>query len=123
MHLSSRAHKLWAPDGLFMGSCYHLLPRGSTPGEPRGNGTVLVFLFCPAGDWRCLVLKTTLLDHSDIHTGFVGVLVSCISLDQVFFAPFYFISMSNFYIMLWVFIRPPRDGLFVINFMSFTQRL
>ena len=33
---------------------YHLLPRGSTPGtppgnprEPRGNGTVLVFLFSP----------------------------------------------------------------------------
>ena len=46
-----------------------------------------------------------------------------IALDQSFFASLYFISMPNFDIMLWVFIRPPREGLFVINFMPFTQGL
>ena len=50
------------------------------PGEPRGNGTVLVFLFFPAGDGNCLVLETTLLDHGEIATGFVPGLVSGISL-------------------------------------------
>ena len=29
-------------------------------------------------------------------------------LDESFFAPFYFISMPNFDIMLWVFIVSPR---------------
>ena len=46
-----------------------------------------------------------------------------IAIDQSFFAPFYFISVPNFDIMLWVFILPSREGLFVINFMSFTQEL
>ena len=46
-----------------------------------------------------------------------------IALDQSFFAPFYFISVPNFDIMLWVFIFPPREGLCVINFTPFTQGL
>ena len=46
-----------------------------------------------------------------------------IDLDESFFAPFYFISVPNFDIMLWVFILPPREGIFVINFMPFTQGL
>lgn len=31
--------------------------------------------------------------------------------------------MPNFDIMLWVFILSPREGLFFINFMPFTQGL
>ena len=41
------------------------------PGEPKGNGTVLVFTFFPAGEGFCLVLETTSQDHGDIPTGFV----------------------------------------------------
>jgi len=46
-----------------------------------------------------------------------------IAVDQGFFAPFYFISMTNFYILLWVFIIPPRERLFVINVTPVTQGL
>ena len=49
-------------------------PLPDTPRDPRGNGTVLVF---PLSLWgRGVVLKTTLMDHGDIPTGFVQVLVS-----------------------------------------------
>ena len=46
-----------------------------------------------------------------------------IALDQSFFMPFYFILMipNYFNIMLWVFILPPKEGLFVINFMPFPK--
>ena len=58
------------------------------PGEPRGNGTVLVFLFSPAGERNCLVLETTSLEHGNIPTGFVRVLVSVISLStKVYLRP------------------------------------
>jgi len=42
-----------------------------TPWEPRGNGTVSVFLFFPVKEGSCLVLETTWLDHRNIPTGFV----------------------------------------------------
>ena len=38
--------------------------------------------FFPVGDGSCLVLETTSLDHGDIPTGFVGVLVSDIALKS-----------------------------------------
>ena len=41
-------------------------PGAGNPREPRGNGTVLVFLFFHAGEVSCLVLRTTLLDLRDI---------------------------------------------------------
>ena len=53
------------------------------------------------------------LNHRDIPSGFVQVLVSGISLKpKAFLALFYFISVI---IMLWVFILSPRVGLFVIK--------
>ena len=42
-----------------------------TPWEPRGNGTVSVFLLFPVKEGSCLVLETTWLDHRNIPTGFV----------------------------------------------------
>ena len=106
----------------------HLLPHGSTPitslgnpQEPREIGTVLVFFF-PTGEGSCLVLKTASTDQRDIPPGFVQVLVQWyIAPDQNFSVPFYVILMPHFNIMLLVFILLPKVGLFVTNFMPFTQ--
>ena len=63
---------------------YRLLLLEATPGGTHGNsgvmGTVLVFLFSPAGEESCLVSETTSLDQGDIPTKFVRVLASSISL-------------------------------------------
>ena len=94
-----------------------------TPGNPRGMVQFWHFSF-PRGVGKSFSLDPTSLDHGAMHTGFVRVLVSGISLQtKVFFAPIYFISMPNVDIMLLVFILPPREGLFVINFIPFTQGL
>ena len=114
---------------------YHLLPHGSTPGtplgkpqEPRGNSTVLVFLF-PCRGGELFGFGNDFPGPQD-HTH--GICSSFgqwyIALDQgFFFAPFYFIFMPNFDIMLWVFILPPKGEVFVINnnyyFIPFTQGL
>ena len=90
-------------------------------GEPRGDGTVLVFIFFLLGEGSCLVLETTSLDDEDIPTGFVRVLVNALSL---------YASTPNFFLTIllhccgiditWVFILPHREGPFVINFTLFT---
>ena len=96
----------------------HLSTTGTPPGnprEPRRNGTVKAFLF-PRGGGKLLVLETTSQDYGNIPTGFIRV-----SSRPSFFVPFYFISMSNFDIVLRLFVLSPREGLFFINFMSFTE--
>ena len=62
---------------------YQLLLRGSYPGtSPGTHGEWYSFglSFLTAEEGSCLALETTLLDHRDIFTGFVRVLVSGISL-------------------------------------------
>ena len=96
----------------------HLSTTGTPPGnsrEPRKNGTVRAFLF-PRGGGKLLLLETTSQDYGNIPTGFIRV-----SSRPSFFAPFYFILMSNFDILLRLFVLSPREGLFFINFMSFTD--
>ena len=46
-----------------------------TRGNPRGMVQFWYFLFA-AGEGSCLVLETTSLDHGDIPTGLLRVLVS-----------------------------------------------
>mgnify|MGYP006896133437 CR=1 FL=1 len=94
-------------------TCY-LLPRGSIPGtpprnprEPRRNGTVWVFP-CTTGT------------YPRVCSNFAQ---RYIAQDQSFFGPFYFISAPKFDTMSHVSILPGREGLFVINFLPFTQRL
>ena len=96
----------------------HLSTTGTPPGnprKPRRNGTVRAFLF-PRGGGKLLLLETTSQDYGNIPTGFIQV-----SSRPSFFAPFYFILMSNFDIVLRLFVLSPREGLFFINFMSFTD--
>lgn len=99
---SSFAHSVNSED-LSQVGYYALIicfPVGRAPGCPqerRGNGTVLVVLFFPAGEGSCLVWETTLLDHGDIPTGFGRIFGHrYIALDQRFVMPFYLFSMPNF---------------------------
>ena len=86
-------------------------PQG-THGSPRGMVQLWQFFF-PVGEEGCSVLETISLDHGNIPTEFV--------LDRIFFLPFYFTSMANFDTVSRLFILSARKGLFLINFMSFTQ--
>ena len=102
---------------------YHLLPRESTPGthaNPGGNGTVLVFLFSQRGGELFSFGNDFAGPRGHTHGICLSFGQRYIALDQSFLAPFYFLSMPNFDIMLWVFIPLPKEGLFVINFMPFT---
>ena len=54
--------------------CAIASPCVAPPGNPwtrRGNGTVLVLIFFPAGEGSFIVLGTISLDHGDVPTGFV----------------------------------------------------
>ena len=78
--------------------------------------------FFLAWDGSYLVLELERLrPRGHIHEIYSSFVQWYIALDQSFFAPIYFILMPHFDIMLWVFIVPPREGLFVINFMPFTH--
>ena len=95
-----------------------LYPSWDTPGEPTGTQEEWYSLgtsFSPRGR-KLLALETTSLDYGNIPTGFIRV-----SSRPSFFALFYFISMSNFDIVFRLSILSPREGLFFINFMSFTE--
>ena len=53
---------------------YHILPCGSTLGEPMGSPgewSRFGISFFPAGEGSWLVSETTFMDHGDIPTGFV----------------------------------------------------
>ena len=93
-----------------------------TPREPRRNGTILVFLFFLRGKVSYLVLKTT--STKGTHPRNVFEFCSAVYRSRLkFFEAIYFILMPHFDIMLGVFILPPREGLFFINFVPFTQGL
>ena len=66
-----------------------------------------------------LALETTSQDDGNLPTGFIGV---SFRPSLRFFTPFYFISMPNFDIVLRLSVLSPRGGLFLNNFMSFTER-
>ena len=63
--------------------------------------------FFPVGRGSCLVLENTSQDYGNIPIGFIWV-----SSRPSFFAPFYFISMPNFDIVLRLFVLSPREGLY-----------
>ena len=90
-------------------------PQG-THGSPRGMVQLWQFFFLVEEE-SCLVLETISLDHGNIPTGFARVS----SRPIFFFAPFYSTSMANFDIVSRLFILSAREGLFFINFMSFTR--
>ena len=103
--------------------CFPVGRPRDTPEEPTGTQgewhSLDISLF-PLGKGSCLVLETTSLDHGDIQTGFVRLLVSVISICRPrFLASFYFISVPNFDISCWGVHTSPREGLFVTNFMPF----
>jgi len=93
-------------------------PMGRPLGHPQGtqgewyNFGISFFL---AGD-----LKTTSTKGTYPRNLFEFCSVVYRSRPKFFRANF-FILIPHFDIMLWVFIVPPREGLFVVNFMPFTQ--
>ena len=96
---------------------------GSPVGQPLGtHGEWYSFgiSFYPAGEGSCLVLETT-SQNLWVCSSFGQ---RYIALDQRFFlVPFYFISMPNFDIMLWVFIIPLGKGYLSLILCPFTQGL
>ena len=105
---------------LFLFCTYLLLPHGSTSGEPTGTqGKWCRFdiSFFPHGRGELLSFGNDFAgprrQTQEIWENFGS---RYITLDQRFFAPFYFMSMSNFNIILRVFIRPPRSYLSFILF-------
>ena len=89
-------------------------PVGRSPGHPQethGNpGGMVQFGYFPA-------------PQGHTHGICSNFAQRYISLDQSFFGPFYFISVPKFDTVSHVSLLPRRQGLFVINFMPFTQRL
>ena len=77
-------------------------PRGT-----QGNGTVLVFLFSPRGGELFSFGNEFAGPRDHTHEICSSFGQRYIAQDQSFLVPFYFISMPNFNIMLWVFILPP----------------
>ena len=105
-----------------------LLPRGSTPGHllgTHGEWHSLGISFFPLGEGRFFSFGNDFAGSRDTPTGFVRLLLTGISLDRPkFFRAILFHFGAKFqYIMLWVFILPSREGLFVINFIPSTQGL
>ena len=96
---------------------------GSPVGQPLGtHGEWYSFgiSFYPAGEGSCLVLETT-SQNLWVCSSFGQ---RYIALDQRFFlVSFYFISMPNFDIMLWVFIIPLGKGYLSLILCPFTQGL
>lgn len=85
-------------------------PGGQPPGhpwEPKGNCTVLVFLFFSQMRGVFLVLETTkygyvpVLDHRDVAIRFVLVLVAVISLKTKVSLAILFHSMPNFDVIVY----------------------
>ena len=108
----------------------HLLPRGLNPRKPWGThgnpGGMVQFwhFFFPRGGGELFSLGNDFTAPQGNTHGICSTFgQQHIALDQSFFTPFYFISMPNFDMMLWVFILLPKEGRFFINFMPFTQRL
>ena len=106
---------------LFPFCTYHLLTHGSTPGEPTGTQKKWYrfdISFFPHGRGELLSFGNDFAGPRG-HTYEIWESFGSpyIALDQRFFVQFYFISMSNFNIILRVFIRPPRKELFVIHFI------
>ena len=91
-------------------------------GHPQGThrnpgGTVqLWYFFFPVGEESCLVLETTRLDHGNIPTGFVRV-----SSRPSFFRTILFHFSGKFWYRVVAVHNFRWEGLFLINFMSFTQ--
>ena len=92
----------------------------ANPWDTHGGMVQFWHFFFPAGEGSCLVLETT-SQNLWVCSSFGQ---RYIALDQRFFlVPFYFISMPNFDIMLWVFIIPLGKGYLSLILCPFTQGL